>query len=134
MNKQEIDIIRLGAKSYILESKENDIKALTAEIESIMQKEVIRLNAQNKALKEQVKNLILDRHMDEKNRKAYQDDLKGLQLWDEITGKTDKKEVSDVQALEAIQKIMSGTEWNSDTLEDIADIMYLNNRPINDIE
>jgi hypothetical protein len=46
---------------------------------------------------------------------------------------TGVKTMSDEQALDAIWKIMSGAEWNADTLDEVAEIMRQNGRACEDI-
>ena len=38
------------------------------------------------------------------------------------------------QTLRAIQQLMSGKKWSSDTLDAIADLLNKNGYPINDVE
>ena len=42
--------------------------------------------------------------------------------------------MNDTEAMNAIQKLMDGREWNADTLDDIADIVRSTSRPVEDVE
>ncbi len=44
------------------------------------------------------------------------------------------KKLTDKQAINAIQKLLSGTEWSANTTSNIADIVRATGRPIKDLQ